>query len=165
MTIERSHFDRLYRAHAADAFRRARRLLGDEAEAHEVVHDVFLSLYERPEQHAGRSSMSTFFYGVVTHACLNRIRDRKNRRRLLELHAGSVPRPAALGATADQALQLRELLERVPEQLAFVAVCSYVDELTHEEISQLVGCSRRQVGALLERLAHWLKAQEAPACG
>ncbi|HTU57371.1 MAG TPA: sigma-70 family RNA polymerase sigma factor, partial [Polyangiales bacterium] len=106
-----------------------------------------------------------FFYGVVTHACLNRIRDRKNRRRLLELHTASVPRPASLAAAADQALQLRELLERVPEQLAFVAVCSYVDELTHDEISQLLGCSRRQVGALLERLTNWLKAQEAASCG
>jgi DNA-directed RNA polymerase specialized sigma24 family protein len=40
-----------------------------------------------------------------------------------------------------------------------------MDELTHEEIALVLGCSRRQVGALLERMSRWLKTQEAPECG
>jgi RNA polymerase sigma factor (sigma-70 family) len=165
LTHARSDFESLYRTHAANAFRRARRLLRDEAEAHEVVHDIFLSLYERPEQHSGRSSMSTFLFGVVTHACLNRIRDRKNRVRLLERHVGSVPLPAAPATAADRTAQLRELLGLIPEPLAQVAVYAFFDELTHEEIARVLGCSRRQVGALLERLSRWMEAQEASECG
>ncbi|HKU44315.1 MAG TPA: sigma-70 family RNA polymerase sigma factor [Polyangiales bacterium] len=163
MTLARHDLDALYRTHAGNAFRRARRLLNDEAEAHEVVHDLFVSLYERPDQHAGRSSMSTFLYGAITHACLNRIRYRKNRERLLERHAGSVPVPAAAVA-ADDAAQLRMLLERIPEPLAHVAVYAFMDGLTHEEIARVMGCSRRQVGNLLERLARWTQ-QEQAECG
>jgi RNA polymerase sigma-70 factor (ECF subfamily) len=165
LTVTRHNFDQLYRTHAANAFRRACQILSDDAEAHEVVHDVFLSLYERPEQHAGRSSMSTFIYRAITNACLNRLRDHKNRVRLIERHSTSLPLPAASVTAPDDRLQLRMLLERIPEQLALVAVYYYMDELTHEEIARVMGCSRRQVGLLLERLVRWMEAQEKAECG
>jgi RNA polymerase sigma-70 factor (ECF subfamily) len=115
-------------------------------------------------QHAGRSSMSTYLYGAVTHACLNRIRARKNRSRLLELHANSVPSPSP-AAPADDTAQLRILLDRIPEPLAQVAVYAFMDGLTHDEIALVMNCSRRHVGALLERLTRWVHAQEKAECG
>ena len=78
-------FEGLYRTHAPAAFRRARRMLGSEADAHEVVQDVFFRS-AAPAQYQGRSSMSTFLYSAVTHACLNRIRNVKTRSRLLAQH-------------------------------------------------------------------------------
>jgi RNA polymerase sigma-70 factor (ECF subfamily) len=165
LTLAGSQFDQLYRAHAANAFRRARRLLGSDADAHEVVHDVFLSLFERVEQCSGHSSMNTFLYSAVTHACLNRIRDQKNRSRLLALHASSVPQPAAALAPADQLALLRALLERIPEPLGQVAVYYYMDELSQSEIARVMGCSRRHIGDLLERLGLWVDQQERTACG
>ena len=164
MTRTAHSFEQLYRAHAANAFRRARRLLGQDADAHEVVHDVFLSLCERPEQHSGRSSMSTFLYSAVTHACLNRIRDRKNRDRLLEQHALTLPLPTA-PLSADQLLQLRALLARIPEPLGHVAIYHYLDGLPQHEIASVMGCSRRHIGDLLIRLTSWLQAQEEAECG
>jgi RNA polymerase sigma-70 factor (ECF subfamily) len=164
LSTSSASFEQLYRAHAAHAFRRARRLLGQDADAHEVVHDVFLSLCERPEQHAGRSSMSTFLYSAVTHACLNRIRDRKNRDRLLERHGLSMPLPAA-PLSAEHLLQLRALLARIPEPLGDIAVYHYLDGLAQHEIARVMGCSRRHIGDLLLRLASWLRAQEEAECG
>ena len=35
-----------------------------------------------------------------------------------------------------------------------------VDELTHDDIARILGCSRRQVGKLLEQLSEWGRAQE-----
>jgi RNA polymerase sigma-70 factor (ECF subfamily) len=40
----------------------------------------------------------------------------------------------------------------VPEELAQAAVYYYADEMTHEEIAEVLRCSRRHVGDLLERL-------------
>src|SRR5262245_26408626 len=82
VALTREQLEQLYRRHAPDAFRRARGLLANDADAHEVVHDLFLSLWERPEQFKGRSSMTTFLYAAVTHACLNRIRNLGNRARI-----------------------------------------------------------------------------------
>lgn len=73
----------MYRRHAASVYRRACTLLGNEADAHEVLQDLFVSLLERPDQFAGGSSLPTFLYSATTHACLNRLRNQKNRARLL----------------------------------------------------------------------------------
>jgi len=152
----------LYRQHAPAAFRRARRLLGDEAEAHEIVHDVFVSLLNDPGQHAGRSSLATFLYSAVTHACLNRIRSRRTRERLASerpLLPGNEPR-----LDPEHQLILRSALRELPELLAQVAVYYYMDELTQDEISLILGCSRRHVGNLLERLFAHPAQKELRSC-
>jgi RNA polymerase sigma-70 factor (ECF subfamily) len=156
-----ARFEQLYRAYSPSVFRRARQLLGSDADAHEVVHDIFLSLYERPEQFAGRARMSTFLYSAVTHACLNRIRDSKNRGRLLALHAHALEPQLFADAPAEQMSVLRSVLARMPEQLAQLAVYHYTDGLTHEEIARMLGCSRRHVGHLLERMTAWVSSEVA----
>lgn len=50
-------------------------------------------------------------------------------------------------------VQLRAWLESLPEELARVAVYHHLDEMTQEEIAELLGCSRQWVGKLLARLA------------
>jgi RNA polymerase sigma-70 factor (ECF subfamily) len=166
MALTREQLDALYRRHAPAAFRRARRLLGSDADAHEVVHDLFLSLCERPAQYAANSSMSTFLYAAVTHACLNRIRNRGNRTRLLRAHlAVQAQGPAvAPGPAADQLVALRSMLERMPEPLAHVAVYYHFDDLAHEDIARILGCSRRHVGNLLVRLEEWVGRHGETAC-
>ncbi|HKP58327.1 MAG TPA: sigma-70 family RNA polymerase sigma factor [Polyangiales bacterium] len=156
-------FEGLYRRHAPNAFRRAWRMLGNSADAHEVVHDVFLSLYERPEQYAGKSSLNTFLYSAITHACLNRLRNGGNRRRLLE-ETQRIPHPEMLAASPEQAAVLRSVLEQMPEPLAQVSVYYYLDELSHADIARIMGCSSRHVGDLLERVARWAAREESAVC-
>lgn len=163
MTAIPSEFEQLYRRHAASAFRRARRLLGSRADAHELVQDVFLSLFERPEQYAGASSLSTFLYSAVTHACLNRIRNRKNRERLLREH-WSVPDLPELFADAERSAELQRVLERMPERLAQVTIYYYLDELPHRDIARIMGCSSRHVGDLLQRALQWAQQVESETC-
>jgi DNA-directed RNA polymerase specialized sigma24 family protein len=55
----RLSLETLYVTHGPAVLRRARQLLGDEAEAQEVLHDVFTSLIQDPGQFAGRSSAMT----------------------------------------------------------------------------------------------------------
>lgn len=153
-------FEALYRAHAPSVFRRARNLLQCDAEAQDVVIEVFTSLYVRPEQFKARSTMSTFIYSMTTNVCLNRIRDRKNRARLLALRKRDVS-PSPPSSAPDRTAMLRNLLEKMPEPLGQVAVYYYLDELTQEEIAEILGCSRRQVGNLLVQLDQWVRTHEA----
>lgn len=143
-------FDELYRKHAPGAFRRARRLLGNEAHAHDVVHDLFLSLLERPEQFGQRSALSTFIYSAITHACLNRIRDQSNRLRLLEEHGETAPLHALRAASPEQLATLHRLLSLMPEPLSQVAVYYHLDELSQADIARILNCSERRVAQLLE---------------
>ena len=164
MAREADALEETYRLHAATVFRRARHLLGDDDEAHEVVHDVFLSLFERPEQFMARSSLVTFLYSATTHACLNRIRQKRTRARLLEQRVRPAEAARDRGMAPEERMHLHALLARMPEDYAQLLIYSCIDDLTHDEIAQLIGCSRRQVGKLLERVAAWAAAQETRTC-
>jgi RNA polymerase sigma factor (sigma-70 family) len=155
--------DELYRQHAAAVFRRAQRLLGSEADADEVVNDVFLSLFERVESEPP-ANMLAYLYGAVTHACLNRIRNERNRRRLCEVHAHVVQAAEVAGTASEWSLTARTVLALLPEDLACVAVYYHLDELPQREIAEIMGCSRRHVGNLLERLARWAQVREKSLC-
>jgi len=155
VTLRAASFAELYRLHAPGAFRRALCLLRSEADAHEVVQDLFVSLLERPEQYAGRGDLTGFMYKAITHACLNRLRNQRNRARLI--HAHVVPRmaPQPRAAPAEQLATLLSELARMPETLALVAVYYFVDGMTHDEIAPLLGCSPRQVGNLVAQVEGW----------
>jgi RNA polymerase sigma-70 factor (ECF subfamily) len=86
--------ERLYRDHGHAVMRRARRLLRNEADALDVVQDVFLELFRDPERFEARSSIATYLYAAATHACLNRLRDGKTRTRLVAIEAAAAGRQA-----------------------------------------------------------------------
>ena len=163
MVLTRDDCDRLYRAYAASAFRRAQRMLGSVADADEVVHDVFLALFEHPEKYQGNSLVSTYLYSAVTHACLNRLRNRRTRERLGRAH-GEVEPTVDPGTASEWRTFALHLLAQLPPELGEVAVYHHVDELSHREIARVMGCSHTQVARLLMRLSGWLSEWEKKSC-
>jgi RNA polymerase sigma factor (sigma-70 family) len=149
--LRREDIEDAYRKHGHSVLRRARFLLGKDEDAVEALHEVFVELLERPEQFGHRSSILTWLYGATTHRCLNRLRDGRNRTRLLQQRFTSTERASA-AADMESGLELRRLLDSLPRDLAEVAVYHHMDELTQDEIAQVMGCSRRHVGHLLQRL-------------
>ncbi|MEZ4430084.1 MAG: sigma-70 family RNA polymerase sigma factor [Nannocystaceae bacterium] len=144
----RSAIEAAYLSHGPAVLRRARSILGDDAEAREVVQELFTSLLDRPEQFSGRSSLMTFLYRATTNLCLNRLRNARTRRRLLERQG---PPPASAPARAEARAQAAELLRRLPEDQAKAVVYYYIDEMSQAEVADMLGCSRRHVGDLLTR--------------
>ncbi len=143
--------EQAYVKYGHGVLRRARVLLGNEEDAREMVHEIFVGLLEAPEQHRGRSSLATWLYSATTHRCLNRIRDRKNQLELLRERVAPAQTEATSGGADGAAL--RQLLLALPEELAAVAVYHYLDEMTQQEIADTMGRSRRHVVNSLERLA------------
>lgn len=141
--------ERAYRDYGDIVYRRARMLVGDE-EAMDVVQELFVSLLRRPEQFNGLSKLSTFLYSATTHACWNRLRNRRNQARLLEEQI----RPTlenGVAAVGEVRAILHEVIGRIDLELANAAVYYYVDDMSHQEIADRMGCSRRHVGNLIVR--------------
>jgi RNA polymerase sigma-70 factor (ECF subfamily) len=140
--------ERLYREHGHVVLRRARELLRSEVEATDAVQDIFLSLLQRPGQLDGVTRITAWLYRATTHHCLNRLRNRRGRLKILD---GLRP-ASSVDSRGELLAQVRSLLEQLPEPLGEVADYYHVDGMTYDEIAAILGCSRRQVGALLERL-------------
>ena len=148
----------MYRSYGHSVLRRARQILANDDEASEVLQELFAGLVARPAQFDGRSAPSTFLYAATTHACLARLRDRKNRMRLLDEHvkpwtSDVDPRSPAVVAI------VRAELAQLPEEEARAAVYYHLDGMSHAEIAELLGCSRRHVGNLLERVEQRIAAR------
>lgn len=142
--------DRVYREHGHAVLRRARRLLRSDEDARDVMQDVFLDIFKHPERFEARSSIATYLYAATTHACLNRIRDGKTRTRLLAIEGTG--RSTQIAARGESCTLATEILAGLSDDDAALAVYLYCDELTHDEIAVLDGCSRRHVGDLANRL-------------
>lgn len=150
MTDEKA-IEELYRTHGPAVLRRARAMLGSEAEALDAVHEAFLDLVAHPEQLDGVVKRMAWMYRKTTFHCLKQIRRRGGLKRFLNL-VGPLPHTSP---RAEQVTTVRDLLGRLPPKLAEVAVYYYVDEMTHAEIAGILGCSRRHVGDLLQSLQRW----------
>jgi RNA polymerase sigma-70 factor (ECF subfamily) len=162
MNLDAATIERLYRSHGHQVLRRARLLLGSEADAQEALQEVFASLLRSPQSLRRSSSVVAWIYGATTHYCLNQLRNRRNGARLL--HDRLAP---ALARTADSRAvalsELRSALARIPPEAAAAAVYYHMDGMTHAEVAELLGCSRRQVGYLLERAQRSLARLEQSA--
>lgn len=149
----------MYRSYGHSVLRRARQILANDDEASEVLQEIFARLVARPEQFDGRSAPSTFLYAVTTHVCLSRLRDRKNRARLIAEQVR--PWTTEVDPRAgDAGAMLRGELAQMSDDEARAAVYYHLDGMSHAEIAELLGCSRRHVGNLLERIARRLAARK-----
>ena len=85
-------------------------------------------------------------YRSVTNLALNRLRDRKRRRALIEAHT------ASLNGSSEPSdrLLIRQILGLVGKREAEVAVYYYIEELEQQEIAALLELPRRTVGRRLE---------------
>jgi RNA polymerase sigma-70 factor (ECF subfamily) len=155
--LRRDEIEAIYRDLGHVVLRRAQAILRNRADAEELTQELFASLVSAPPAWDGRASLVTYLYRAATNRALNTLRDRRNRRRLL---GEDSPPSAAAPATGDLRVMALEALDRLPEELAKVAVYAFIDEMTHEEIAAVLGCSRRQVGNLVDKIHASLRRAE-----
>lgn len=144
-----SEIDVLYRRYGHIVLRRAHAILRNRADAEELTQELFASMLQREVELEAGTSMVTYLYRATTNRALNHLRDAKNRRRLLDT---TQREQEPVGDAPDVRAMALQTLGSLPEELAAVAVYAFIDEMTHDEISKLIGCSRRQVGNLVERI-------------
>ena len=160
MILDAAAIAGLYRSHGHVVLRRARTLLGTESDAREVLQEVFASLVRTPDAVRSAGSIVGWLYQATTHHCLNTLRKARTGARVLELHV----RPGLAetgGPRGEAAAEVRRLLALLPDDVAAAVVYHHLDGMTHAEVADLLGCSRRQVGYLLERAQGlWDRAEQ-----
>jgi len=115
-----------------------------------MLQELFVKWSRTPPTFDGRAALSTWLYRVTTNACLNRMRDEQNRVRLLDVHVR--PNHPTVSAPKGELLHaLKVELRKFDAEQAAAAVYAVMDGMTHDEIADVMGCSRRHVGNLLQR--------------
>jgi RNA polymerase sigma-70 factor (ECF subfamily) len=139
-----------YRAHGPALVRKAERVLRSREDAIDVVHALFVDLIPKWD----RSMDLPYLYRAVTNRCLNVLRDRATRSRLLEREGGAVA-PVGRVTLEDQVVGvglLAALADRLDDDHMQVLVARFVDDMTQEEIAEQLGLSRKTIGKRLDRI-------------
>jgi len=149
----------LYRRHAPSLLAYLRRLLGERAEAEDILQETFLRIFEGRGSYRGTGRFRGWLFTVATRRALDRLR--KIRRR------GEILREVALGATLQPSrdpsreAEQRETLRRIDAVLADLppayALAFHLrirEEFTYAEIASMAG---EPESTLRSRVHHTLK--------
>ncbi|MGE5186780.1 MAG: RNA polymerase sigma factor [Acidobacteriota bacterium] len=139
-----------YRAYGPALVRKAERVLRSREDAIDVVHALFVDLIPK----WNRDVDLPYLYRAVTNRCLNLLRDRGTRARLLEREA-SAAAPIGRVRLDDEVVGvglIAALAERLDEGHIQVLVARFVDDMTQEEIADHLGLSRKTIGKRLDRI-------------
>jgi len=74
---DRQAFDLIFSRYVNQVYRQALKIMGNEADAEEVVQEVFLTVYEKAKGFRGRAAFSTWIYRVTLNAAVSRLRRQK----------------------------------------------------------------------------------------
>jgi RNA polymerase sigma-70 factor, ECF subfamily len=139
-----------YRAWGPALVRKAERILRSREDAVDVVHAVFVDLIPR----WSRDVDLPYLYRAVTNRCLNVVRDRGTRARLLEREQTSAV-PLGRVRLDDHVVGvglIAALADRLDRSHLEVLVCRFVDDMTQDEIAAQLGLSRKTIGKRLDRI-------------
>jgi len=152
--LERPELRALYERYAPLIHRRAFRLVGREAEAWDVVQEVFRMLLEKADSFRGEAQPMTFIYRITTNVALNALRHRT-----LREGPGPVTDDPGFEPGDVEARNLLAALGRsLDEQSLQIAALHFVDGLTQDDIGEVVGLSRKTVGKKLDSVRQQARA-------
>ena len=150
---------KLYETYAPMVYRRCMALLKDDAEAKDMMQNVFLRVFERMDS-LDLSQPSSLLWNTATRLCLNRIRDKKRR----GLDVDSSEKLLNIACAEDDETEARGILAKIfsqeQESTRTIAVLHYVDGMTLEETAEMVGLSVSGVRKRLRTLQARIKNLE-----
>ena len=145
-----SDHEAAYQRYGPALVRKAERVLRNREDAVDVVHGLFADLIPRWTKDVDLP----YLYRAVTNRCLNMVRDRATRARLLE-REGTTVAPVGRVKLEEHVVGvglLAALAEKLDESHMEVLVARFVDDMTQEEIAEHLGLSRKTIGKRLDRI-------------
>jgi RNA polymerase sigma factor (sigma-70 family) len=144
------------------AFLMLKRMLKNEFESEEVLQDCFLKVYKSLNTFKGEAKFSTWFYRIVYNTALSRISSQK---RKTETEMTSVEDHFNLESEyrsdeiekKDVNQLIHDTISKLPERYSAVITMFYLNEMSIEEISEVMGISVSNVKVMLHRSRNSLR--------
>ena len=152
-------FNQLVDQYYRMAYSLAYKVLNDEDDAREITQDAFVRMHSALDGFRGDASLKTWLMRIVMRLSLNRRRDRtRSSWRRLGLHckgesvqetATCFQTPEAEYISRETRMQVQQLVDRLPDSLRQVVILSSFEDLSYEEIAQILNLP---IGTVSSRL-------------
>lgn len=168
---DRDAFRQIMRRCNQRLFRVARGVVGDDAEAEDVVQEAYVHAYEKIDGFRGEASLPTWLTRIVLNAAYGRLRQRRATVDVAQIEAAQhedrvLVFPSRFGhedpAAAATRAQIRALVEHaiddLPEPFRIVFVLREIEECTVEETAAALDLREETVKTRLHRARRQLRA-------
>ncbi|MEJ0074265.1 MAG: sigma-70 family RNA polymerase sigma factor [Alphaproteobacteria bacterium] len=151
-------FRTLAERHAGAAIRLARRILGNEAAAEDIVQDALLRVWINAPRWRPEAAFRTWLYRIVVNLCLNA------KRRAADLPLEAAEHVTDAGLAPDEQLELHQrdarlaaAIAALPPRQRAALVLTYQEGLSNAEVADVLESSVSGVETLLVRARRTLR--------
>ncbi len=150
-------FDRLYLRHQDFVYNVCLGILASPEDARDCAQETFLRVYRKVGEFRAQAAFSTWLYRVTVNVCVGHLRKRPRSsahsledENVREIADDSPEVWSGLERQADEKL-VREVVAELQEDYRVVIVLRYFQDLSYEEMVQVLGYSLAQVKVKLHR--------------
>ena len=137
-------FEEVYRSHSRRLYGVAFRMLGNPADAEDMLQEIFLAAHRKLDSFRGESALGTWLYRLAVNLCLDYLRSRTGRSINMTdaLDDEPVLPDAGSRGLADRVvtrMDLERALAQLPEGCRTAFVLHDVQGLEHREVGEIMG--------------------------
>ncbi len=160
-------FEMLIRRHQRSVLNFIFRLMGNRIDAEDLTQELFLRIWKAAGTYKPAAKFTTWLYRIATNLCINKQRAIRIRRLFAKSHSEEQRRgskdsfiigegaefltPEDRLIDSEQSVQLLNALNELPTSQRLAIVLKIYDEMSYQEISQIMDRSISAVDSLLIR--------------
>jgi RNA polymerase sigma-70 factor (ECF subfamily) len=165
-----SAFKTLVNRHQTSVLNLIYRFIGDRTQAKDLSQEVFIRVWQAAKTYKPEAKFRTWIYRIATNVCFNELKSAR-RRRLFQFRRSNEDNERSIeetftddSPTAEDLLlekernhQISDALQSLPDNQRMALVLKRYDDLSYQEIAQVLGCSVSAVESLLVRAKRTLQ--------
>ena len=163
---DRDAFGALFRLMRGELLRYVRSIVHDDATAHDLIQDVFVSLWGLRESLDPSKSLKAYLYQMARNRAIRHLRDAKIHDRkhdeIKTLASGTVPQrewPDSNVDVVELTSKLKSWVDELPDRQREALLLSRYQGLSHKEIADIMAISPRTVNNHIMRALGYLQLQ------
>jgi len=157
-------FELLVHRHQTSVLNFIYRFIGDRTQAKDLAQEVFLRVWQSAKTYEPKAKFTTWLYQITTNLCFNELKSSRRKKWFQFLRFGEnqentieeilidpSPSPEELLLSREQSRRITDALQSLPDNQRLALILKRYDDLSYQEIAQILGCSVSAVESLLVR--------------
>jgi RNA polymerase sigma-70 factor (ECF subfamily) len=163
-------FEILVNRHQTSILNLIYRFIGDRTQAKDLAQEVFIGVWQSAKTYKPQAKFTTWIYRITANLCFNELKSARRRRwfqflrpeadheaQTEEDFPDSSPSPEDLLLAKERSHQIFNALQSLPTNQRMALILKRYDNLSYQEIAQVLGCSVSAVESLLVRAKRTLQ--------
>lgn len=163
MGVEVEHFKQKFLPFHPKLFQIACALVGNKSDAEDILQDAYFKLWNKRNELPEIENPEAFCVTLVRNLCLDFLRSPRASRRETEIEEvtclATDSSPEKELETKDKEQQIRQLINRLPDNQRQVIRLRGIDDCSMDEIEQITGLSAVNIRVLLSRARKAIREQ------